>query len=536
MSAPSAEAAVAAAIGAVQRGEALAGFDLAAQALADGYLHPVVFKLRAALREREGRLPEAADDFREALRIEPDDFSASNGLGLCLARLGDGEGGVAALEKAVALEPDFASARLNLGWALEGRGEMARAEAAYAAALALQPTLARARAALAMLATRRGDWAEARTYGAQALADDPGQTPAVLALAIAAVHEDHADAEARLQGLLAGPLARSSNERSLALAALGDLHDRQGRYSAAFAAYLAAKAVVREGYASRFDVPGRLGVSDILARILQHRGGQPPAPRAAMAGDRPDPVFLLSFPRSGTTLVGQVLNGHPELVTLEEGERLADAANAFLVPPDGLERLDGTGEAELEIFRARYWDRVRASGVALDGRRLVDKMPTNTLGLPLIARLFPDSLVIYMARDPRDVLVSCLRQSFAVNPATWELLAPDTAASFLDLSLAVGRLMRGRFGDRMRVQGYEALVADFEGEVAALCAFLGLDPAPIARFPDAPDVSAIATPSARQIAAGLNAASIGQWRHYADDLAAVLPRLAPWAREMGYSD
>ncbi len=530
------EDAVLAATGAIQSGNLQAGFDLAARALEAGLRHPTLYKLRAASRERDGRLPEAAGDFREALRLNDRDFSAWNGLGLCLARLGSGEEGVDALKHALLLRPDFAPAQLNLGWALEGQGNVFDAKVAYEAALALNPGLARARSALAMLATRRGDWAAAKAHGLRALVDDPSQTSAALALAITAVHDgDSASvAEDRLQELLSGQLAGLCNERSIALVALGDLRDKQGRYKEALDAYLTAKSVLHSMYASVFDVPGHLGGSEMLVRILDHYTRKPLRAQLPATSGSPSHVFLLGFPRSGTTLLGQVLNAHPGLVTLEEGERLSDAASAFLVPPGGMDRLDAAQEAELDIYRELYWDRVRASGVVMEGRLLVDKMPTNTLGLPLIGRLFPNSLVVYMTRDPRDVLISCLRQSFAVNPATWELLSPDTAATFLDLSLQLGRLMRTQLGPILFLQSYEALVADFEGEICALAAAIGVDPEGIAHFPGALDVSAIATPSARQISAGLNAGSIGQWRHYADELWPVLSRLEPWVAEMGY--
>ena len=388
-----------------------------------------------------------------------------------------------------------------------------------------------------MLAVRRGDWAGARALAGRTLQGDPRQTTANLTLALADMHDGRlSEAHTRLEQLLDGDLAAPSNERSLALGAKGDLLDRQGRYAEAFAAYGQAKAVVREMFASIYEHPDRPGSPQILDRIIEHYRDHPRAdgPR------RPSPAkvthaFLLGFPRSGTTLLGQVLNTHPDVVTLEESERLAGAANAFLMSAEGLDRLDAATEEQLEPFRALYWDRLRAAGVEPGGRLLVDKLPTNTMGLPLIAKLFPDSLVIFMERDPRDVVLSCLRRQFVINPATWELLSPRSAASFLGLSLTLGQLMRARGELAIHVQIYERLVADFEGEIAGLCKVLGLDPTAISALPERLDVSAVATPSAVQITEGLNARSIGHWRAYREQLEPVLPQLAPWVQAMGYA-
>ncbi len=167
-------------------------------------------------------------------------------------------------------------------------------------------------------------------------------------------------------------------------------------------------------------------------------------------------------------MLGQVLAAHPRLVTLDERETLTDASQALLRRPGDVARLAASEDAALEPYRQAYWRRVRAAGLKVEGKVFVDKLPMNTLGLPLIARLFPRAKVVFVRRDPRDVILSCFRRQFVVGPSTWELLSLDGAARFYDVVM--------RFADSCLAQlrtwtcaysGIEDLIADFEGETCA---------------------------------------------------------------------
>ena len=130
-------------------------------------------------------------------------------------------------------------------------------------------------------------------------------------------------------------------------------------------------------------------------------------------------AFLLGFPRSGTTLLEQALAGHPNVVALEEAPTLAEAYDAFLADAAGLARLARLTPAEADHWRAVYWREVAAHGVDPRGRVFLDKAPAGTLYLPLIAKLFPDAKLLFAIRDPRDVVLSCLRSSFQMNALTY---------------------------------------------------------------------------------------------------------------------
>ena len=96
-----------------------------------------------------------------------------------------------------------------------------------------------------------------------------------------------------------------------------------------------------------------------------------------------------------------------------------------------LEPLLRASEEELESLRAAYWRRVRAGGAEVAGKLFLDKHPLNTLKLPLIARLFPSAKILFARRDPRDVVLSCFRRRFRMNPAMYQMLTPEERSAVL---------------------------------------------------------------------------------------------------------
>ena len=248
-------------------------------------------------------------------------------------------------------------------------------------------------------------------------------------------------------------------------------------------------------------------------------------------------VFLVGFPRSGTTLLGQVLASHPDVQTMEERTCLMDSAHEFFGSGAGLDRLAALSEAELDHWRACYWQRVAENGAAPLKPVFVDKMPLNLVFLPLIAKLFPDARILFALRDPRDVVLSCFRRRFAMNAGMYEFTRLDQAAAYYG---AVMRLMQV-YSEKLALPIFEArhesLVADFAGEAKRLCAFLGLDYRDeMGGFAGRAQSQNIDTPSSAQVAQGLSEAGVAQWRRYARELEPVFPVLAPFVARHGYPE
>ena len=510
---------------------------LADQALASGFGHPLLLNVLATRREQEGRLEEALALLERAVSIAPGDVGARNALALCLQRLDRPMEALGHVEELLRQHPDLGFAHANRGNALIALGQLGQAKQSHLKALELEPGSIAAAAALASIATHRGEHAEARGYAEKALSLMPGLPDAVLTLAAAELAGGAtARAETLLWQLLADPRAGAMDKaRSSGL--LGDVLDTAGRYPEAFDAYTTCNDQLKQIYRRHVDAR----VLDYARSLTQAMRAAGPGPwaaapaTAAAVGGAAGHVFMVGFPRSGTTLTEVVLDGHPGIVSIEEHELLIDAVLKFMGEPLDLGALIRADESELEALRAAYWQRARGAGFDVAGKVFIDKYPLNTLKLPLIARLFPRAKILFARRDPRDVVLGCFRRRFKMNPAMYQLLTLGGAAAFYDAVMEFAELAKPVLGLNWRVVSYESLVADLSGETDAICEFLGIEPvAGMADFAQRVREREHSTPSTAQLARGLDRSGIGHWRHYAANLAPVLPTLEPWARRFGY--
>jgi hypothetical protein len=250
------------------------------------------------------------------------------------------------------------------------------------------------------------------------------------------------------------------------------------------------------------------------------------------------PIFIVGFPRSGTTLLEQVLDAHPLLQSMDEQPFLLKAVTE--VTDCGIRypaELGKLGAQALDDIRTRYWDRARKRGRLLAGRRLVDKNPLNLVLLPLIRRLFPNARIIVTIRHPCDTLLSCFLQHFR-SPGL-AVVCRDLTTLATAYSRAFGfwysqwPLLRP-FSYELR---YEQLATDLPTEVRKLSAFLGLPwhDAMLAPGEHARAKGFINTPSYAQVTLPVSNRSVGRWKHYEQRFTEVSAILKPWIERWGYS-
>lgn len=508
---------------------------LAEQALAEGFEHPLLLNVLATRFEDEGKLEEAARLLERGVALAPADVPVRNALALVLQRLERPQEALAHLEVILKQHPQLAFAHASKGNALIALGSLGLAQASHLRALELDPDNIAAMGSLASIATHRGDHASARRWAERLLARMPGFPDAVLSLAAADLASGAtARADAGLRELLADRRA-GPNDRARALGLLGDVLDAAGRYPEAFEAYSACNELTGQLY-RRFAEPSLLTYTRNLTDAFLASAPHWPAPSAAPASpDGPsEHVLLIGFPRSGTTLLEVILDGHPRVTSLEEHDLFTEGVLRYLHEPRTLEPLLRGSEQELAVLRSAYWRRVRAAGAEVAGKVFLDKHPLNTLKLPLIARLFPQAKILFARRDPRDVVLSCFRRRFRMNPAMYQMLSLQSAAQFYDAVMELAARAQPVLGLAWHEVRYESLVADFAGETRRICTFLGIDwTGGMSEFAQRVQSRESATPSTAQLARGLEQSAVGHWRHYRQHLAAVEPVLARWTALYG---
>lgn len=353
---------------------------------------------------------------------------------------------------------------------------------------------------------------------------------------LAGRRDDQALARLRLEALLQRPQHDAM--------ARGDLWLKLGRCCDALGDLDAAMQALANGHAERFAQVIRthaaLPHGDGLLAVLDAPVPAIPSRLSAPASDDPaDPVFLVGFPRSGTTLLEQLLDAHVGLASFDEQpflqrlvSRINDGASGGY--PEVLPRL---AEADRHALRRAYFADVARVLPQLCDRRAVDKNPLNLVRLPLVATLFPQAQVLLALRHPCDVVLSCYMQNFR-SPAfsiTFETLA--SSARMYARVMAHYDGFRDRLGLPLHVVRYEDLVADVAGQGRTLFDFLGLPWSDdLAAFTErARRKGAISTPSYAQVVEPVNQRAVGRWQRYRKWFEGEpLDTLMPWIERLGY--
>ena len=486
----------------------------------------------------DGNHAEAQALFQALLAQPPVDPLALVGMASLLRQQGRLRDAVLHCDAALRADPRCIEAWLERAFVLHAGGSFSAAQDCYRQVLVLQADHSDAHAGLAALSARDGQAPAARHHAEAALAKDPANAIAAAALAAVEIEAGNASLARDLLAPLASQARPPSPERIQLLTSYGDALARCGEADAAYHAYARAQA---DFAALHEPAPGsRESHRDLIHRVTNElSGSDPSAWTADRASDAAQPadrhVFLLGYPRSGTTLVENVLASLPGVVALEERPTLVEADRAFLAEAGGIHRLAALPGQDLRPFVAAYWDKVRGAGIDPTGRTFVDMDPLKATRLPLIARLFPQARILIMRRDPRDVVLSCFRTSFALTSAALEFTSLERAARHYDAMMHLIELARTRLPLAFHEVDYHALVRDFDGTTKALCAFLDLPWSDeLRRFDRTARDRGVATASASQVRRGLYDGR-GQWEPYARQFEPVMPILQPWIEKFGYA-
>lgn len=353
---------------------------------------------------------------------------------------------------------------------------------------------------------------------------------------IAGRDKDVSHARALLEKLLDQPGAERRD--TMAWFLLAKVCDKQGD-TAACMKYLALAHESQMRVAAQF-VPELIEPSGNPMNITNYRvGGQ--AFRNWKPVDAPpleeSPIFILGFPRSGTTMLEQMLDAHPGMASMDEQpfvQRVIERMQAIgLEYPEQLGELDA---AQCAMLRDTYWRSVSRLVRLQPGQRLVDKNPLTMLRLPLLVRLFPNAKIVFVVRHPCDVVFSNYLQHFNAPAyialcSTLPRLAAGYAAAMRFWLQQVEILRPQVFEWR-----YEDVVRDFDNHVERLGGFLELsDTAPLREFSEhAKRKGYIGTPSYAQVVQPVYASSIGRWQRYRKYFEPILPELTPAMQHWGY--
>ena len=543
----------------------------------------------ADIYSRRGDWPHAAASYRKAVALAPDLVRATLGLTNALHPLGHDTEALAALDALLAIrpgegavlrakvdllttlgrhqealsvaEPEICKAELNLGmfdrwcelmrqleqgaelaerlerlvalyplvpelWSALGRaqgliGAADRSVAAYGRANELRPGQARTLFDLGAAERIRGHIEDSQRWFGQSLAIDPGNA---LALRLFGMEHRYAygdEAFVRLNLAAAEISEKPATNRMQLHYALGKAFDDVGEYASAFAHYAAGGRLHRRE--QPLDEAGSIKLIEALTSTLNRKT---PSIVAEVGYPSDKPVFVLGMPRSGTSLVEQVLASHREVYGAGEQKLLSRTLQGIVI-----------GKARFDLSETGFWPLNEQVPMAERGRRyvealervadpgairIVDKMPANAMFVGFIPLILPNARIIHTRRHPVETCLSCYRLMFA-DGQEWSYDLRELGRHYRRYN-AVMQHWREQFPGLMLEVRYEDVVSDFEGQARRITEYLGLawDDACL-KFHETE--RPVRTASASQVRKPIYATSTNRWRKYEKYLGPLLEEL-----------
>jgi tetratricopeptide (TPR) repeat protein len=480
--------------------------------------------------------PDAAiSDLAFVWKAQPQNLHAALYLGRSLRQVERHEEAVRALEAAVQQSELEVDARYELARCHTRLRQPEQAMAEYRRVVSLHPGHADAAANLAFLLERDNQLDAADEWASRALELTPENTMALMTRATVDRRNGRLEAAVqRLQAML--QTTRTALNRSIVLNQLGQCLDQQSEFEQAFTAFSDSNRLLLEHHPyGRASDTGSYGFKTIESIRLWLSQNPPSAWSKDTESDRPDPVFLVGFPRSGTTLLDQALSAHSEIEVLEEIELFADVRRLW-VEGVGLRNLPQMDAGAIRQARKIYWRALDAHTRNAGNPVVIDKLPLNLVYLFLVRRLFPESKILFIQRDPRDVCISCYFQSFDLQGAMPYFLDLAETAKYYDQVMRLADESLKAISNPVHTMRYEDLVTGFEVQMKAAVGFLGLAwEEGVLDYRNKARSRQIDTPSYQQVTQPLYTRSIGRWRNYAVQMEPHQPRLGQWVERFGYS-
>jgi tetratricopeptide (TPR) repeat protein len=257
-----------------------------------------------------------------------------------------------------------------------------------------------------------------------------------------------------------------------------------------------------------------------------------------LSNPKRDPIFLVGFPRSGTTLLDTILRSHPLIEVVEEKpiiNKLVDLLNKL--SNRGLENLETINEAQVEKLRKIYFDTFDSQIKNKNNSKIyIDKLPLNIVHAGEIVRIFPNAKFIVLLRHPYDCVFSCFMQNFELNDAMANFLNLKDAARLYDYVMSLWIQYLSIFKINYCEVKYENIIKDFKPTVSSVLKFLNLswNNSVVGYSTTAKERDNISTPSYNQVTKPLYSHASGRWKRYDNQMSNIDPFLKKWLEKYNY--
>ena len=527
--------------------------------------------LLGTLNFQKQKFGEAKKNFKKAILIKPNHAELCNNFGATLIQMGDYTDSIKYLKNAINILPKYAEAYNNLGSAFKELKDYVKSIPLFEKAIQIQPNFIDSYINLGIVFKELGDFAKAIILFQTAIKIHPQNIKAHQNLMESYENLNH---EKELKQAILNakklinddPIIRlyesiilyNSNKfleaknilektsfsvkdiknESKRFLILANCYDRIGDNEKAYNYFVEANNLfLNLRKVNLFD-------KNTYIKIVKDRLNFFTKPNIKkwnnlkLSNPKRDPIFLVGFPRSGTTLLDTILRSHPLIEVVEEKpiiNKLVDLLNKL--SNRGLENLETINEAQVEKLRKIYFATFDSQIKNKNNSKIyIDKLPLNIVHAGEIVRIFPNAKFIVLLRHPYDCVFSCFMQNFELNDAMANFLNLKDAARLYDYVMSLWIQYLSIFKINYCEVKYENIIKDFKPTVSSVLKFLNLswNNSVVGYSTTAKERDNIATPSYNQVTKPLYSHASGRWKRYDNQMSNIDPFLKKWLEKYNY--
>jgi len=494
-----------------------------------------------------GKLQEAELSTRKAIEINPNFAEAHANLGNILKNLGKLQEAEFYIRKAIKLNPNFANAYNNLGNIFREIGKLQEAELSTRKAIEINPNVAITHANLGIILRDLGKPEEAELSLKKAIEINPNFTNAYFNLfhhyektnnlkqlkdslkefkninnienelllfgsRLCFRNKDYTTSQKLINSISTKWIEKSNHsEKILFWSYKAFIEDKVGNFDIAYSCF--EKSQDESSYA-RFSQDSYLNLIDSYKESIINK-----TRNINQFNDDIEDInltFLIGFPRSGTTLLDTILRSHPDIEVIEEKPLISTIEKIIEERfKTKIENIFNISEDNIMILRQKYFE-LLMEYKNKDASLIIDKLPLNTVSLPLINLLFPKAKIIFTHRHPYDTILSCFQQSFKPNEAMANLISLKSSSRMYDQVMIAWDIYKNNLPLKYITSKYENLINNFDSHILTVLNFLGVgwDENVKSYRKTALERKKINTPSSSQVIQPLYKSSIKKWKNY----------------------
>lgn len=515
------------------------------------------------------RIDDAAENFRKAILLKPDCAETHFNLANALQRAEQYTESVLVYEKAIDLNPKHKVAFNNLGLALSKLGRLKEAETQYKNALKLMPNYYEAHLNIGNLHYTLQKFDKAEEDYQKAIAIQPYNANAYLNLCelyektnkltdvLSVVEKVRDKVSSKKDDFLLfeafvffrqdkfqlvektiskiNPYKLSENRKTIFFKLKADWLHQQENFDGAFEAYEHMNKIVKNSVEYQLCLPNeyydaqrkKMYEIESLQKHLKFRN--------SIQAKWFQPVFLIGFPRSGTTLLDSILRSHSGIDVVEE-KPLVSKMTEKLGLDKSISNIEAIDLKSAKILSDIYRHELEKSIGIHENKLVVDKLPLNIMSIPIITKVFPDAKFILALRHPLDCVLSCWMQNFTLNASMANMVDLARIVDFYCTAMEMLKLCEQRYSINVHPIRYEDLVIDFKETISNLINFLELswEDQLMNYQKTALSRSKINTPSYSQVVKPIYETAAYRWKKYEHHLQPYKTKLARWIDEFGY--